>query len=510
MRPTDRSGDASDRARRRDAPSGVPGRAHPSHRRRPALLGLRPPRPGRCDRVPRRVAAYATAHPEREWITGERLVAARVSPRRAATASCSMPSFPTVRSSCTATTATSAGPTRGLSRRRDRSRDARSADGRIVRDAEGEPTGTLHDGAIDLVSSHAAQADALRPARGAARGPGPAPCAGHHRLAGRRSSSPMCWPRTARPPRPAGSRRASSRRSGGGTRPDSSRSTPSSGNATQSAVGRLRADSVKLMLDGILESRTAFMTSPYVGEHDGASTEVGIPFFDPELLREAVIELDRRGFQAHFHAIGDGAVRLALDVVEAAGRPTARPTSAITSRTSRSSIPTTSPASGGSASSPTCSRSGRRTTIRCGRCASRCSGPDRVGWQYPFASLLRTGARLAGGSDWTVSTANPLLEIEVAVTRVAPDTRDVAPFLPDERLTLDAALRAFTSGSAYVNHLDAETGTIEVGKLADLVVLDRERPRRRMPGRSARRRCARRSSRAGRSSAPEAIACGRL
>ena len=100
-------------------------------------------------------------------------------------------------------------------------------------------------------------------------------------------------------------------------------------------------------------------------------------------------------------------------------------------------------------------------------------GPDRAGWQYPFASLLRTGATLAGGSDWTVSTPNPLLEIEVAVTRVAPDTRDVAPFLPDERLSLDAALRAFTIGSAYVNHLDAETGTIEVGKLADLVVLDR-------------------------------------
>jgi predicted amidohydrolase YtcJ len=101
-------------------------------------------------------------------------------------------------------------------------------------------------------------------------------------------------------------------------------------------------------------------------------------------------------------------------------------------------------------------------------------GPVRAGWQYPFASLLRTGARLAGGSDWTVSTPNPLLEIEVAVTRVAPETRDLAPFIPGERLTLDEALRAFTSGSAYVNHLDADTGTIEVGKLADLVVLDRD------------------------------------
>jgi predicted amidohydrolase YtcJ len=101
-------------------------------------------------------------------------------------------------------------------------------------------------------------------------------------------------------------------------------------------------------------------------------------------------------------------------------------------------------------------------------------GADRVGWQYRFASLARAGATLAGGSDWTVSSANPLFEIEVAVTRVATDTRDAAPFSPGERLTLDAALRAFTIGSAYVNHLDADTGTIEVGKLADLVVLDRD------------------------------------
>jgi len=100
-------------------------------------------------------------------------------------------------------------------------------------------------------------------------------------------------------------------------------------------------------------------------------------------------------------------------------------------------------------------------------------GPERSGWQYPFASLSRSGARLAGGSDWTVTTANPLLEIEVAVHRIAPEMREAAPFLPHERLTLDEAMRAFTIGSAYVNHLDGATGTVEVGKAADLVILDR-------------------------------------
>jgi predicted amidohydrolase YtcJ len=79
------------------------------------------------------------------------------------------------------------------------------------------------------------------------------------------------------------------------------------------------------------------------------------------------------------------------------------------------------------------------------------------------------------GSDWGVSTPNPFEEIEVAVTRIYPESRgEVEPFLPDERLTLDEALAAFTLGSAWVNHLDAETGSISVGKQADLAVVDRD------------------------------------
>jgi hypothetical protein len=78
------------------------------------------------------------------------------------------------------------------------------------------------------------------------------------------------------------------------------------------------------------------------------------------------------------------------------------------------------------------------------------------------------------GSDWSVSTANPLLEMEVAVNRVSDHNRDEAPFLPDERIELIDALAAFTAGSAWVNHLEHEVGSIEVGKTADLVVLDRD------------------------------------
>jgi predicted amidohydrolase YtcJ len=102
-------------------------------------------------------------------------------------------------------------------------------------------------------------------------------------------------------------------------------------------------------------------------------------------------------------------------------------------------------------------------------------GPERATWQYPFRSLLRAGARLAMGSDWGVSTPNPLEEIEVAVTRISPESRGEAEaFLPDERLTLAESIAAFTHGSAWVNHLDTETGSIEAGKFADLAVIDRD------------------------------------
>ncbi len=96
-------------------------------------------------------------------------------------------------------------------------------------------------------------------------------------------------------------------------------------------------------------------------------------------------------------------------------------------------------------------------------------GEPRWRWQYPFGSLVRSGAGLAMGSDWSVSSPDPLEEIHVAVNRVAPPTYlygngNAEVFLPDERLDLATAIAAFTMGSAYVNHLDDVTGSIEVGK----------------------------------------------
>jgi predicted amidohydrolase YtcJ len=105
-------------------------------------------------------------------------------------------------------------------------------------------------------------------------------------------------------------------------------------------------------------------------------------------------------------------------------------------------------------------------------------GEPRWTWQYPFGSLVRAGAVLAMGSDWSVSSPDPLEEMHVAVNRVMPEdypykveSREV--FLPDERIDLATAIAGFTIGSAYVNHLDEVTGSIEVGKYADLAVVDR-------------------------------------
>jgi predicted amidohydrolase YtcJ len=99
-------------------------------------------------------------------------------------------------------------------------------------------------------------------------------------------------------------------------------------------------------------------------------------------------------------------------------------------------------------------------------------GQQRSSWQYPSEDLRRAGVTLAAGSDWPVSSADPLQGIHVAVNRVAPGS-DAPVFYPEQRLDLASALAAYTSGTAYVNHLD-DTGTIALGNLADLVVLNRD------------------------------------
>jgi predicted amidohydrolase YtcJ len=100
-------------------------------------------------------------------------------------------------------------------------------------------------------------------------------------------------------------------------------------------------------------------------------------------------------------------------------------------------------------------------------------GPDRSRWLYPIASVVRTGAVVTGGSDWSVSSLDPLEAIETGITGRAPGDRDGPPWNPAERVDLPTMLSLYTINAAYALQQDRETGSIEAGKLADLVVLDR-------------------------------------
>jgi predicted amidohydrolase YtcJ len=244
--------------------------------------------------------------------------------------------------------------------------------------------------------------------------------------------------------------------------------------APLAASGRLRGGTVKIMQDGVAENYTAGMLNPYLDGHGAPTGNRGLSFVDPGVLKDAVTRLDKLGFQVHFHALGDRAVRESLDAVEAARGANGRSDG----RHHLAHLQVVDPADW-----PRFAALDATANIQAywacmddqmSELTIPFLPPDRAELQYPFAGLLAAGARLAGGSDWFVSTPNVLAQAEVAVTRVSPDEPDRPPFFPEQALPLDAFLAAFTRGSAYVNHLDDETGSIEVGKLADLVVLDRD------------------------------------
>jgi predicted amidohydrolase YtcJ len=239
--------------------------------------------------------------------------------------------------------------------------------------------------------------------------------------------------------------------------------------------GRLRATTVKIMQDGIAENGTAALLGPYLTSCGCASDNSGVSFIEPDALASYVTALDAHGFQVHFHALGDRAVREALDAVAAARKAGG---DAADTRPHLAHLQVVHPQD-----VPRFAELGATATIQALWAAHEPQmdeltipflGAERASWQYPFGDLLRTGARLAAGSDWPVSSPDPIAALHVAVNRVLPEAGPDAPvFLPEQRIGLDAALTAYTAGSAYVNHLD-DTGVIRAGNLADLVVLDRD------------------------------------
>jgi hypothetical protein len=242
----------------------------------------------------------------------------------------------------------------------------------------------------------------------------------------------------------------------------------------QGRVGRFRAGTVKIMQDGVAENFTAGMIDPYLDACGCQSGNRGLSYVDPADLAEQVSRLDIAGFGVHVHAIGDRAVREALDAFDAARA--SNPVSRGRHQIAHLQVlhPDDIPRFAELSVTANMQALWAAHEPQMDELTIPFLGPERSARQYPFASLLRAGARLAAGSDWAVSSANPLEGIHVAVNRALPDAEpDAEPLLPGQALTLAEALAAYTAGSAYVNHLD-ESGAVAPGYLADLVVLDRD------------------------------------
>lgn len=228
------------------------------------------------------------------------------------------------------------------------------------------------------------------------------------------------------------------------------------------------AATAKIWMDGILENHTGAMLEPYLN----ANGSRGTPMLDPQELKAIVTRLDAAGFQAHFHAIGDAAVRYSLDAVEAAvktnGQRHARHHIAHVQVVDPQDIPRFAELEVVANFQPLWAQADDYIT----ELNIPAIGTTRARWIYPMASIQRAGGSLAFGSDWSVSTANPFPQIETAITRRASEGELTPEFVPEEGLDLASAIDAFTIDAAFVNKLEQVSGSIEVGKFADLIVID--------------------------------------
>jgi predicted amidohydrolase YtcJ len=241
-------------------------------------------------------------------------------------------------------------------------------------------------------------------------------------------------------------------------------------NRTKYADDWIDAGQVKFLLDGVIEAHTAAMLEPY--EKDPSNK--GLLYFDLEKYKESVIQLDRLGFPISTHAIGDRAIRLALDAYEAAnkanGRTEARDRIEHIEAPSAQDIP----------------RFGKLNVIagmqplhampdpnNFGPWAGSI-GPQRAQHAFPWHSILKGGAHLSFGSDWCVVTLNPWPGIQILLTRETPEGLPAGGWLPNERLTLEQAIEGYTMGGAFAARREKTEGSIEAGKLADVIIISQD------------------------------------
>lgn len=240
--------------------------------------------------------------------------------------------------------------------------------------------------------------------------------------------------------------------------------------------GLLRFQTAKLFLDGVVEAHTGYLIEPYSDrpEMNGTIT------WDPDEFSSVIAELDEDGFQIDIHAIGDGAVRMSLDAYEQAreknGIRDSRHKISHVLLINRTDIPRFASNGVIAAMQPNWfyyNKNFMNSTLPF-------LGRERAEHMAPLKSILDSGAIVAFGTDYPVGsdylTFNPLDGIRTAVTRLPlpPDSPDHPPYSPDERVDLKTALTAATYTGAYTNFMENQTGSLEVGKLADIVVLDKD------------------------------------
>ena len=227
---------------------------------------------------------------------------------------------------------------------------------------------------------------------------------------------------------------------------------------------------VKTMLDGVVEAHTAAMLTPY---SDDPSLS-GKLFWDPAKYTEAVDELDRRGFQIFTHAIGDRGVRTALDAYQHAQKKNHTPDP----RPRIEHIETIS--------APDIKRFGKIGVIASFQPLhsypdedtlsiwARNAGTERAQRAWVWKSIQKEGGRLAFGSDWPVVTLNPWPGVQTAMTRQTRDGKPDAGFVPEQRLSLEDAIKGYTLGAAVAGRREETEGSLEAGKLADLIILSED------------------------------------
>ena len=233
---------------------------------------------------------------------------------------------------------------------------------------------------------------------------------------------------------------------------------------------RLKAGAAKIFIDGVVESHTAALLEPYA-DRPG---DRGTPLLEAEAFEALAVALDRAGFQIHVHAIGDRAIRMSLDAFVAAGRANGFRDM----RHHIAHLELIDPAD-----IPRFRRLGVTANFQAlwayadpyiTDLTLPLLGPGRSRWLYPIGSVARTGAVIAGGSDWSVSSMNPLEAIEVAMTRRGPDDPPGEPWIPEERTGLETMLRAYTVNGAWLSRDEKTRGTLALGQAADIIVLDRD------------------------------------